>query len=441
MKEKDIAVVILNYIQYINIIPGIESLIKKGYSVDIYCNDTDDNAGFKELFADIRKHMREKGYTVYECAQKIKYKVLLEPYPTGINIKSKYKIKYRYGNTSAKPNIVYIPKNFIIYDCILCAGDYDSNYLSVFSKTYKTGNQKYVNFHKIKSKKYTKKVLLYLPTYGKESSIELIGDELKNLRKKYYIIAKIHHGTSFLKNEVARIEKIKNQVDEFYDLHKNLSELLAIADVVLTDNSGSIFEAIYTEVPVAVFADDINKNKLNNFNTTQYELFKNGILPYTNDKNKIKLILEKAQDKIVYAKQKKWNQENFYHPKDLVKDFTDIIEKFINNDIDKRYFEMHSVLKKDYFEMQNKIDCLENEITNSRNELREEKNKNDKLKTKLNDVKDKNTNLKKENDELRKKFFDLDEDNNRLKRTVNYYKSGRLYKLANKLYKIKNGGK
>ena len=172
-------------------------MIKKGYSVDIYCNDTDDNAGFKELFADIRKHMREKGYTVYECAQKIKYKVLLEPYPTGINIKSKYKIKYRYGNISAKPNIVYIPKNFIIYDCILCAGDYDSNYLSVFSKTYKTANQKYVNFHKIKSKKYTKKVLLYLPTYGKESSIELIGDELKNLRKKYYIIAKIHHGTSF----------------------------------------------------------------------------------------------------------------------------------------------------------------------------------------------------------------------------------------------------
>ena len=35
--------------------------------------------------------------------------------------------------------------------------------------------------------------------------IDTILDELNNLREKYYVITKIHHGTAFLKDEVERI--------------------------------------------------------------------------------------------------------------------------------------------------------------------------------------------------------------------------------------------
>ena len=308
--KRDIAVVVLNYIQYINIIPGIKELIKKGYTVDFYCPKVKNNEGFEEMFVDARNFLKKEGYNVYEQTQLINYKVLLEPYPEyNFEFNAKYLIKYRYGNISAKPSIVYKPENYIKYDCILCAGEYDSNYLNVFSKTFNTGNMKYINFRKRKERKKSKKTLLYLPTYGDGCSIDEIVDELKALRKEYYIIAKIHHGTSFLKNENERIEKLKSHVDEFYDYHKELSELLEITDIVLTDNSGSIFEAIYTEIPVAVYCDDINKYKLDGFNCIQYEMQKEKIIPYTNEKKQIKKILKEALSDKYYQKQKEWNTQ------------------------------------------------------------------------------------------------------------------------------------
>lgn len=418
--NKNIAIVILNYIQFVNVKSAIDELINLGYNVDIYCERVETNDGFKELFEDNVNILINKGYKVYRnVLKKRKYKILLEPYPS-MEIDAKYKIKYRYGTISAKPDIVYgYPQNFVVYDAILCSGNYDANYLSVFSKTYITGNMKYIGFEKKKEKR-KKKVLLYLPTYGKCSSLDLIGDYLSNLRDKYYVVAKIHHGTSFLKDEIYRIDKIKNSVDEFYDLHKDLSELLAIADVVLTDNSGSIFEAIYTSTPVAVFSDDINQNKWGNFNTTQYELYKAGILPYTNKLEEIQSILKKAQSSKIRKLQNKWNNENFYHPDDQVADFVKVVKMYMNDEIDKRYFDFHTQFKKDYLNLVvNNNENIDN-INNLKNEIVE-------LKRQIN-IKDGELN-------------DAHQTITTLTNAINYYKTGKLYKLANKIYKLKNGEK
>lgn len=411
---KNIAVVVLNYIQFVNIKPGIDELIKKGYCVDLYCPIVESNDGFNDMFSDIRKYLKKSNYNIYSCVQDKYYQILLEPYPA-MDIKSKYKIRYRYSNISAKPNIVYLPENYVKYDAILCSGNYDSNYLNVFSKTYITGNMKYINFRKEKCKEISKKILLYLPTYGDESSIDLIVNHIKDLKEKYYIIIKIHHGTSFLIKEKRRINKIKEYADEFYDCKKDLSELLKIADVVLTDNSGSIFEALYTYTPVAVFCDDINKNKKENFDTTQYLLYKDDILPYSNDINKIDYILEQACSEKVFSRQKNWSDKNFYHPKNQVKDFVDVIEKFMVDNIDKRNFEMHNILKNDYYRKINIINNLSYD-----NKRQQEYIKN----------------LEYVNSELLANNNSLNENNNILKNELEDYRNGKLYKLATKIYKL-----
>lgn len=428
--EKNIAIVILNYIQFINVKPGIDELIKKGHKLDIYCPISEDTDGFKELFEDNVQTLLNQGYTVYRTIENNKkYKILLEPYPC-MNIEAKYKIKYRYGTISAKPNIVYgNPQNFIFYDAILCAGKYDANYLNVFSKTYLTGNMKYINFKK--KKKTEKKVLLYLPTYGECSSIDLIGDYLGKLKKNYHIIAKIHHGTAFLKNELYRIEKIKNNVDEFYVLHKDLSELLEIADVVLTDNSGSIFEALYAEVPIAIFSNDINQNKWGQFNTTQYELYKKNIIPYTNNVDNIEEILNKALSPSIKQKQNEWNRKNLYHPSNQIKDFVNIIEMYLNDQIDKRYFDFHSEFKNNYFKLYNYKNIAQEELKQKNiliNNLKQENIKNEK-------------NFQNQIQNTKKLLTKEIEKNELLIKELEYYKSGKLYKLANKIYKLKNGGK
>lgn len=441
--KKDIAIVVLNYIQYINIIPAIKELIIKGHSVDFYCPHLETKDGFNDMFDDIKTFLKKEGYNVYDKTQPFKYKVLLEPYPEpAFDIKAKYQIKYRYSNISAKPSVVYNPEKYVKYDCVLCSGNYDSNYLNAYTKTYKTGNMKYINFKKKKNKKTKKKTLLYLPTYGDGCSIDDIYEELKEIKKEYYIIAKIHHGTTFLKNEYERIEKIKINVDEFYDCHKDLNELLEITDIVLTDNSGSIFEAIYTEIPVAIYCDDINKFKLENFNTTQYELVKNKIIPYTNDKNKILQILKDAQSDKYYLKQKEWNRENFYHPRDLKKDFVNIIETYLNNEINHRYFEMHNVLKKEYYNNIRTIQYLNLEKTNI---LKEKNEKLNRLKANINNL---NIELKNKQEKLNKlteKNMKVQEELSKkkeeikfLNKKIYFYETGLLYKIAKKIYEIKN---
>ena len=441
---KDIAVVILNRIQYENIILGLKELKKHGYSVDIYCSDGgDDKSGFADMFNDIAEHCKSGDFTVYRKPDpNSEYKILLEPYPA-LNINAKYKIKYRYSNISAKPNIVYKPENYIMYDAILCSGDYDSNYLSVFSKTYKTANLKYHNFKKSELRKSNKKHLLYLPTYGEESSIEEIIDVLDDLKQQYYIIAKIHHGTNFLVNEHNRISLLKDKVDELHDSHTPLPELLKITDVILTDNSGSIFEGIYTEIPVAVFCDDINKNKTGIFNTTQFELFKDGILPYTNNPNKIPDILNSALSEDIIRKQHEWNQKNFYHPEDPIIDFVNVIESYLGEDFDKRYYQMHKVFKDSYYtyinttkkqmcDLNNQILVLNSQISTLGDQI-------SKLQASLVEQQSINNDLLNNINSLNLQKDDLLYQIDFLTRQVDYYNNGALYKFAKKIYKLKNG--
>lgn len=404
--SKNIAIVILNYTQYMSIKRGIEELKKRGHNIDIYCPNSNQTDGFKEMFDNTKKILSKCGYRVYRTIQNKKYKVLLEPYPS-MNINAEYKIRYRYGMISAKPNIVYNPYNYLMYDAILSSGKYDSNFLSVFTKAYEVPSLKYYNFKK-KNHNYDKKVLLYLPTYGECSSIDLIGDELSNLRKQYYVIVKIHHGTTFLKNEKDRINKLKNNVDEFYDCFKDLQDLLSYVDIVLTDNSGAIFEALYTNTPVAVFCDDINKNKIGDFNTTQYELYKLGILPYTNNKNKIKEILQDALSLKMKRRQQLWSKENFCYSKTPDVDFANLIEKYLNDNVDKIYINFHKILSKNYYNLVSERDNL-----NANLYIQEQQ------------IKIMNQKIKKLNDFYYENFDKLKD-----------FEEGKLYKLSTKIYSV-----
>ena len=333
-ENNSIAFVIQNYIQYLNIIPGIEALIKRGYDVDLYGLVVENPDGYTELFNDVIEQMKNKGYKVYTKEQRKTYKIVFEVYECSLKLKAKYRIKYRYSQLSAKPNIVYSPDNFIMYDCVLCSGPYEARLMNNFAHTEILDDLKFSHFKKRNYKK-EKPVLLYLPTYGKESSIDLILKELANLRKKYYVIAKIHHGTSFLYQEKNRISSVEHAVDECYDLHTELKDLLEIADVVLTDNSASVFDAIYTDTPVCCFSNDLNQNKLGEFNTIQYTLYQEGILPYTNDVKKIKDILKTAQSSQIRKKQHDWNMKNFYHSKNPIQDFIKLVDKYLyDKDVD-----------------------------------------------------------------------------------------------------------
>lgn len=445
MEKRDIAITIQNFVQFYSIKNGIDELIKRKYSVDLYIPKCNDDTGFGNLFDETYNKLIKSNYSIKRYADsKIMYKVLLEPYPMEFFLKFKYeyRIKYKYSLLSAKPNLVYKPESNIYYDCILCFSKYDANFLKAYSNTELIGNLKYIDYKKEKLN-VGKPVLLYLPTYGEESSIDSIVDELKLLKEEYYIITKFHHGTTCLKDEADRIQQLKKVSDECYNHTTELVELLSKVDVVLSDNSGSIFETLYAKVPLAIYSKDINRNKLGNLDTIQFNLVREGYIPYTNNVDEISNKLKEALSDEYISKQNKLSDELFYRPKEPVKEFANIIEKFLNDNIDVNYKCIHDILIKDYNEKSKNMNEMqgllnENNILKQelKDKLKEQHSKEQDLKNMIEDKNSEINNLKEINRSNEQSIKNYEVEIESKNRIIGYYENGKLYKICKKIYKL-----
>lgn len=417
MKASDVAIIIQNLVQFYSIKAGIDALINKGYIVDIYVPVFNDSTGMDDMFNATYSSLISLGYSPMRLLDNLKkYRILLEPYPIKTyEFKYKYRIKYEYAPIAAKPNLTYIPEENIYYDAILCTGDYEAEYLKAYSNTYVIGSLKYINFHKKLNIKNNKSILLYLPTYGNLSSIDNIINTINSLKQDYYIIAKFHHGTSFLKAEIDRINQLINVCDEFYDHTTQLSELLEKTKVVLTDNSGSIFESIYVQVPVAIYSDDTNKNKIGNFNTIQHMAVKSGFIPYTNNLSDIPEILKAAISEKYINKENELKKILFNDIKNPVDNFINVIEKYLSDNVNTNYKSIHDLLASNY---KNNLELI------------------NKLNFSLNQERDITSKKEIEIKNLKNNINILENQISSKNKIIDYYRDGKLYKFANWLYKI-----
>lgn len=416
--NKNIAVTIQNTVQYYSIAPGIDKLINMGYKVDIYIPIySNDVMGFKDMYQNIyNKLVNLKKYNIYRQYTGKKYKVVLTPYDMGIFFKfnTKYNLKYKYA-VSAKPKLTLTADENIIYDGILCYSTWETDMLKVYSPTYNVGNIKFTDFKKKRSNKNNKPILLYLPTYGKYSSINEVYESLENLKKDYKIITKLHHGTTHLKDEKDKVTTLSNICDEIYDENQELVKLLEIADVVISDNSGAIFESIYAKVPVAIFSkkEDLN---LGDLTPLQDTLIKEKIIPYTNNPKYISSIVKQALSKETRNKQLKVSKKLFtVKNEDLVKKFVEVIEFYINDNVNNDYYYLHKELVTTYENLKNN----NLQLSNSNNELLNNKIC---LENKIQDLN--NILIEKEN------YMNL------LQNELNDYRNGKLYKISSKIYRI-----
>ncbi len=408
METRDVAITIQNMAQFDSIKSGIDELIKRGNSVDIYIPKTDFESGIGSSFDETYDILEKQDYNIYrENQEDLFYEVLMEPYPMDIYLKfnSKFRVKYAYYLVAAKPNLTYNAENNIYYDYFITFAKPAGEYLNVFGKTIVLDNMKYIDFHSC-SKENKKPILLYLPTYGDSSSItEELVPVFEKLKNDYYIITKKHHGTAALKKEKERIDILNQISDEVCDHTASLKELFEKANVVLSDNSGAVFEALYNKIPVALFSNDLNMNKYGKFDTFQYKYAKQGFFPYSNDAKGIEDAINKAITKEVIEKQKSLSDEIYYRAKNPSKEFADFIEEIIKDKGDSAYKKIHDMFVKEYKEYREawlKIYDVEKE----RDELQEE-----------------NAKLKKELEFKSKE--------------VDFYENGKLYQMAKKIYKIK----
>jgi hypothetical protein len=154
-------------------------------------------------------------------------------------------------------------------DLSLAYGEYAKEKFLAFSPAVCVGNPRYdswhsIDFHQKSLEKYRdfidrdKKSLLYLPTWGDLSSFDRYIDAILALEDSYNILIKLHHNTDYL--ELNRKSKIEKKKIQYFGLNDDILELLSVVDVVISDYSGAIFDAIYCQRPLVLL--DIEESYL-----------------------------------------------------------------------------------------------------------------------------------------------------------------------------------
>jgi CDP-glycerol:poly(glycerophosphate) glycerophosphotransferase len=144
-----------------------------------------------------------------------------------------------------------------IYDIFLCHGVNDEREIKkrFKGKTFIMGYPRYdrffsgeIDLSNIKREfglSGSKKTVLWMPTLGGDySSIPLFAEPLSMINKKYNLIVR-PHPFSFVqeKDFICLLEKFNFSIDR--NVLRDMNELFGVADVILADNGGSPFSAIF----------------------------------------------------------------------------------------------------------------------------------------------------------------------------------------------------
>lgn len=151
-------------------------------------------------------------------------------------------------------------------DLNLMYGPYSAEKTAHFSPSVAIGNPKFASWKVENSKSARdaicenlgvpsrKKNILYMPTYGDLGSFDALVGPLGKLTDQFNVLIKMHHNND--RNDPEWLRRATVHGHKFlYDGGADQKELLSIADAVISDFSGAIFDAIYGRVPVILYQE------------------------------------------------------------------------------------------------------------------------------------------------------------------------------------------
>ena len=146
-------------------------------------------------------------------------------------------------------------------DLCITFGHYAERKIGHFCPAVSVGNPRYEDwaeeaFHVQARQKFAgildpeKKTILYAPTWGALSSIHSYAEEILALTRSHNVIFKLHHNTQLTDPQLT--SSIRKKFGHICGADDDIVELLSVSDVMITDYSGAIFDAIYCEVPIVL---------------------------------------------------------------------------------------------------------------------------------------------------------------------------------------------
>lgn len=201
-------------------------------------------------------------YKIYLSSFFKKYNLLVSVWESGcVTIQETKELKKVHVTYGAGKELTFLRPSQSIYDITLDFGERSANLHSYFSYPVITGNAKFDDWfnNTLDEKELSliedkldknKKTILYLPTHGDLSSVDKITDELIKISPNYNVVIKLHYYIS--REEPDRFKKLTHKNFLTYNDDCDLLLLLKKADVVLSDNSSAIFDAILADKPIIV---------------------------------------------------------------------------------------------------------------------------------------------------------------------------------------------
>lgn len=188
-----------------------------------------------------------------------KYSILVGHYATRVFHmdcnKNKVKIKAMYGHSKELHNF---GAWLHFFDASFVFGPYSQKATNIFTHAELTGNYMFDDWFANKvdigdsaskiSLDKNKKTIVFTPTHSNLSSLEFILPISSQLADSFNVIIKPHYIT--IHEEKERLDAFKNAVDRrilFVDDFCDSQKLLRLADMVISDNSGAIFDAVLAD--------------------------------------------------------------------------------------------------------------------------------------------------------------------------------------------------
>jgi CDP-glycerol glycerophosphotransferase (TagB/SpsB family) len=364
----DIVVQIGSPPQFFGVENLIEELVKRKITYTCFVPVVNDEYS-KEMFDLTYDLVVKSGFKVVRAAP-VSCKVFLAAWPRG-DTKYKYILRYTYSLLTAKPNPVYLPDSQRRYHGILSQNTQEYETLKVYATTYFVPNLKYVGW---KKQPTNGRNILFLPTWnmdalgdvGKINSNREIIPALKKLKQNgYRIIIKAHPLTISDPAAIREGEDLRKIADEYIRPDIGIQDVLAAADLVISDNSGAIYEALYTDIPVVVYGDKTNKRHLGSIDTAHHRWIEDGIID--NPKNPSQLLpsVQRALEKSYIKKQQTVSDATFkkVYDKSAVSRWMEVIDRYLRDEVSQDYVELHNQYMSFIDKKDQRITNLEDEIS------------------------------------------------------------------------------
>ncbi|MBF7995243.1 CDP-glycerol glycerophosphotransferase family protein [Rahnella laticis] len=142
------------------------------------------------------------------------------------------------------------------YDCVLCYAEHTRQRIDIGGNAVVVGNPRFDDWHNAKydrslaemlNRRKKRPTLLYAPTFGELSSLPHWAESLNALQNDVTLLVKLHHGTLIRSEEAPSRALVQKYFRKNLVSHASTFSLLEAADMVVTDNSGFIFDAIHAD--------------------------------------------------------------------------------------------------------------------------------------------------------------------------------------------------